>query len=303
MKRYGWGELPEPVRRAIQEHAGVVDRVGEIGVGQSSNFAAVVHRDEGTPLFVKGVEGVSPAMRWLRNEAELGTLAAGIAPAVHFAADIDDWLVVGFEYVPGRRASLRPGSPDLRRVADTLDSIGEIAAPGLKPLEQRWKSAWWPRLARERPEIVGAWDIDELTAWEKKAPALTAGVSLLHTDLHADQFLISGNGDVRVVDWGWPAQGAAWVDPAFMVLRLISAGHRVADAEAWASANTRWQEAAEEEVTAFAVYVAGLWNYKAATTTRLARIARDYVGWRLRLPSARAGLAAPSPPPPVTPPP
>ncbi|MFD5092411.1 hypothetical protein ACFWMR_17545 [Amycolatopsis thailandensis] len=283
MKKYGWNELPEPVRDAIRERAGAIDRLGEIETGQSSNFAAVVHRDGTTPLFVKGVEGVSPAMRWLRNEAELGGLVSGIAPAVHFALDIEDWLIVGFEYVAGRRARLRPGSSDLGRIADTVNRIGDLAAPDLKPLEQRWKSSWWPKLAQDRPEIVGDWDLDELTAWEQKAPALTAGTSLLHTDLHADQFLIPVAGDVRVVDWGWPAQGAAWVDPAFMVLRLISAGHRTADAEAWAMTNTRWREAAEEEITAFAVYVAGLWNYKAATTTRLACIARDYAGWRLRL--------------------
>ncbi|KDA41138.1 hypothetical protein BMG523Draft_04061, partial [Frankia sp. BMG5.23] len=28
-----------------------------------------------------------------------------------------------------------------------------------------------------------------------------------------------------MVDWGWPAQGAGWVDAAFMVIRLIGAGH------------------------------------------------------------------------------
>ncbi|AUI59787.1 hypothetical protein [Amycolatopsis sp. BJA-103] len=284
MKKYGWDELPEPVREALRNRVGDIDRVGEIEVGQSSNFAAVFYRDGAAPLFVKGVEGVSPAMRWLRNEAELGTLVSGIAPAVHFAADIEDWLLVGFEYVDGRRARLQPGSSDLTRVAETVNRIGDIKAPGLKPLEQRWKSAWWPKLAQERPEIVGDWDIDELTAWEQKAPELTAGHSLLHTDLHADQFLVPATGDIRAIDWGWPAQGAAWVDPAFMVIRLIGDGHQAMDAETWAKTSTRWSEATEEEVTAFAVYVAGLWSYKAATTTRLAQIARDYAGWRLRRP-------------------
>ncbi|MBB5850780.1 hypothetical protein ACFQ05_33875 [Amycolatopsis umgeniensis] len=299
MKKYGWGELPEPVREAIRNRVGEIGRVGEIEVGQSSNFAAVFHRDGSAPMFVKGVEGVSPAMRWLRNEADLGTLVSGIAPAVHFSADIEDWLLVGFEYVTGRRAQLRPGSPDLARIAETVNRIGDIEAPDLKPLEQRWKSSWWPELAQERPEIVGDWDIDELTAWERKAPALTAGGSLLHTDLHADQFLIPATGDIRVIDWGWPARGAAWIDPAFMVLRLIGAGHQEMDAETWAKTNTRWSEATEEEITAFAVYVAGLWSYKAATTARLARIARDYAGWRLT--SASATLAVPSPPPKVIP--
>lgn len=284
MKKYGWGELPEPVLEGIREHVGDIDGCEEIEVGQSSNFAAVLHRDGAAPLFVKGVEGVSPPMRWLRNEAELGDLASGIAPAVHFSADIEDWLVVGFEYVSGRRAQLQPGSSDLARVATTISRIGEIEAPGLRSLEQRWKSAWWAKLGQERPEVVGSWDLGELTAWERKAPALVAGGCLLHTDLHADQFLIPVAGDIRVIDWGWPAQGAAWVDPAFMVIRLIDAGHRAAEAETWARKYTCWREATEEEITAFAVYVAGLWSYKAATTASLACTAREYVGWRLRLP-------------------
>lgn len=284
MKKYGWGELPKSVREGIREHVGDIDRCEEIEVGQSSNFAAVLHRDGQAPLFVKGVEGVSPPMRWLRNEAELGELVSGVAPAVRFSADIEDWLVVGSEYVHGRRAQLQPGSADLARVAATINRIGNIEAPGLRPLEQRWQSAWWAKLGQERPEVVGNWDLDELTAWEQKAPALVTGGCLLHTDLHADQFLIPVTGDIRVIDWGWPARGAAWVDPAFMVIRLIEAGHRAAEAETWARKSTRWREATEEEITAFAVYVAGLWSYKAATTARLARIARDYAGWRLRLP-------------------
>ncbi|MGY6652847.1 hypothetical protein ACXIZN_11815 [Amycolatopsis sp. TRM77291] len=284
MKKYSWGELPEPVREGVRERAGDIAGSEEIKVGQSSNFAAVLRRDGAAPLFVKGVEGVSPPMRWLRNEAELGDLASGIAPAVHFSADIEDWLIVGFEYVAGRHPRLQPGSADLARVAETVNRIGEIPAPDLRPLEQRWQSAWWAKLGQERPEVVGSWDLDELTAWEQKAPAHVAGDCLLHTDLHADQFLFPVTGDIRVIDWGWPARGAAWIDPAFMVLRLIATGHRAAEAETWARRNTRWREATEEEITAFAVYVAGLWSYKAATTARLARIARDYVGCRLRLP-------------------
>ena len=274
MKKYGWGELPESVHAEVRANIGTISGCTEIKAGQSSNFAAVIHRDGAEPVFVKGVEGISPPMRWLRNETELGLLASGIAPAVRFSADIDDWLVAGFEYLSGRRAQLEPGSDDLALVADTLDRIGQIEVPNLRPLEQRWASTWWDRLADERPEILGRWDVDELTAWEQKAPAHVAGNQLLHTDLHADQFIISEEGDVHVIDWGWPARGAAWVDPAFMVIRLIGAGHSPADAETWARQNTRWDEASEEAVTAFAVYVAGLWNYKAASSSGLARLAR-----------------------------
>jgi hypothetical protein len=112
-------------------------------------------------------------------------------------------------------------------------------------------------------------------------PELLAGDHLLHTDLHEDQFVVTAGGEVRVVDWGWPASGASWIDPAFLVLRLIGAGRPPEAAEAWARAHTRWAVAAANEITAFAVYVAGLWTYR-ATTEGLARLARDYASWRLR---------------------
>jgi hypothetical protein len=221
-------------------------------------------------------------MRWLRNEAETGGLAPGIAPTVLFHEDVDDWLVVGFERVSGRSVSLTPESSDLAVVAEVLTRLGAVEAPGLRPLQARWQSSWWAKLAAERPEVVGAWHVDELIAWEKKASEAVAGNRLVHTDLHEDQFILGDHGEVHVVDWGWPARGAAWVDSAFIVLRLMGAGQRPADAERWAAAHTPWSTATEDDVTAFAVYVAGLWNYK-ATTEKLARLARTYAGWRLRI--------------------
>lgn len=282
MKKYGWGDLPESVRTATQDHVGAVLRAESATAGQGCNAALTLYRTDGEPVFVKAVLGVSPEMRWLRNEAEAGSLAAGIAPTVLFHEDVDDWLVVGFERVSGRPASLAPDSPDLTTVASVLERISAIEAPDLRPLQARWTASWWTKLADERPNGLGTWDLTELVEWEKKATEAVTGNCLLHTDLHADQFILGDNGEAHVIDWGWPARGAAWVDSAFLVLRLIGGGHRPADAETWAAAHTPWSAATEDDVTAFAVYVAGLWNYK-ATSDKLAQLARTYAGWRLRI--------------------
>ena len=67
----------------------------------------------------------------------------------------------------------------------------------------------------------------------------------------------------------------------------MAAGHHPADAEAWAHANlTCIADADPQCLTAFAVYIAGLWGYWAATgdisgTHSRACLARDYAGWRL----------------------
>lgn len=120
-----------------------------------------------------------------------------------------------------------------------------------------------------------------------KFPALVDGDRLAHTDLHGDQFLLGSDGSVHVIDWGYPGTGAPWVDAAFLVLRLIEGGHARADAEAWVGANVACFSYADDEcLTAFAVYLAGLWGYWAATgdisgAQGRARVARTYAAWRL----------------------
>ena len=275
-----WTELPDVVREAVHRHVGPISETIPARNAQSCTFAATLLRDARVPVFLKSVRGVSPEMRWLRNEVETAALASGLAPRVLFHEDVDDWLIVGFEHVTGRPAVLAPASPDLLTVAGALDRIGAIEAPCLRPLGDRWRSRWWQHLAATRPDVLENHDVDELIAWETRAPELVAGSRLVHTDLHGDQFLLGDGGRVHVVDWGWPASGAPWLDPAFMVVRLITAGHTAASAEAWASAHTCWASAPPESVTAFAVYIAGLWTGKAAAEP-LARPARDYARWRL----------------------
>ncbi|GAA0517894.1 hypothetical protein [Saccharopolyspora thermophila] len=103
----------------------------------------------------------------------------------------------------------------------------------------------------------------------------------MHTDLHVDQFLISNDHCVRVIDWGWPSAGAAWVDTALLVIRLILAGHTPAEAEAWAHTVPSFSTTSRDHLAALTSYVAGLWTYRAASgqiphSHRRARIARDY---------------------------
>jgi Ser/Thr protein kinase RdoA (MazF antagonist) len=281
LHRFHWEGLPDSVRREIQDRLGTISRAVAVSEGQSSSVALTLYRDELPPVFLKGVHGVSREMRWLRNEIDSAERVAGIAPAIVFHRDIGDWLIAVFEHVEGRPVSLAPGSPDLPVVARALGRIGSLRALDLKPLGDRWKTSWWQRIAEEKPQVLNARRLDELKALERNVPDVLVGDHLLHTDLHEDQFVVTSGGDVRVIDWGWPASGAPWVDPAFLVLRLIGAGHQPDAAESWARAHTRWALASDEEITTFAVYVAGLWTYR-ATTESLARLARDYATWRLQ---------------------
>lgn len=297
-----WTELPEQVRDAVQDHVGPVTTATAITDGQNSDVSTVLHRPDAPPLFLKGIHGVSRRMRWLRNETITAPLTQGLSPSVLFSRDVAGWLVVGFEYITGRPASFVPDSADLPIVAKTIDLISALPGPGLKPLRERWEvTDWWDRLAAEAPDKVQGWDLHELTHWATRFPALVDGDRLAHTDLHSDQFILDPDGSVHVIDWGYPGTGAPWVDAAFLILRLIEAGHTTADAEAWAGANIACFSHADDEcLTSFAVYIAGLWGYWAVTgdisgSHGRAQVARKYATWRLAntTQQARASVAPP----------
>jgi Ser/Thr protein kinase RdoA (MazF antagonist) len=77
-----------------------------------------------------------------------------------------------------------------------------------------------------------------------------AGSRLLHTDWHRWNVLVTGE-KAWLVDWAWATWGAAFIDPALLVPRLIAAGHTPTQAEAWAETSAAWQEADQEAVTLF----------------------------------------------------
>ncbi|MCM3920729.1 hypothetical protein ND748_03435 [Frankia sp. AiPs1] len=296
-----WEELPALLRDEVERHVGPVAKATPVRVGGNSDVAAFLDVPEGR-VFLKGVKGISRPMRWLRNEVSAGTLAAPLAPAVLFSVELDDWLAAGFEYVPGRPADLSPRSPDLELVGSTLERMSVITATGLKGLHERWTVRdWWSRLATEAPAHVADWDVDRMDRWTALAPEAVQGDRLTHTDLHGDQFVLGADGRVHVIDWGWPAAAAEWVDTAFMVIRLIEGGHTPAQAEEWAGTLRTWSGIDGEAVTAFAAFVAGLWTYRAATDNNSgmhgrAKIAREYAAWRLPVVNSTSKTGTVGPP-------
>ncbi|MGW5052367.1 phosphotransferase [Actinokineospora sp. NPDC004072] len=297
-----WIEAPSVVHALVADRtralghdatavAAAVETAQDVAAGSASDLAAVLTLAGRPLLFVKAVRGVSRRMRWLRNEVSGNAAAVGVAPRVLFHADIadgeDDWLVVGFDHVPGRRASLAPGSPDLAVVGAVVERIAALPAGGLRPLRQRWAPVdWWERIADSDPDLVTGFDVAEMTRLSQRVPELVDGDRLLHTDLHGEQIIVSPDGQgAKVVDWGFPGAGAPWVDTAFLVLRLIEAGHPAGDAERWARQRPAFAALDDATLTAWAAYVAGLWSHIAtaggAGSPRRARLARDYAAYRL----------------------
>ncbi|WP_414943114.1 phosphotransferase [Amycolatopsis sp. cmx-11-32] len=292
---YEWDDLPDVVRMKVQDHIGEVASATANTDGQTSDVAATLDLASGEKVFLKGVCGISRRMRFLRNEATAGDIALGLSPEVLFHEDItvgnDDWFVVGFEHVTGRAANLAPSSIDFPLIAATVSRIAELPANGFRSLRDRWSGGEsWQTLADESPDTVAAMStpVDQLIKWEQMAPELVHGDRLVHTDLHKDQFIIDGDSKVHVIDWGFPGAGQPWIDSAFLTIRLIGTGHNPERAESWAREATPLSVAGDDALTAFTVYISGLWSYWAATdsepgATERAQMARDYAAYRLSL--------------------
>lgn len=236
--------------------------------GSVAAFTATLSADHGV-YFCKGVPTRhGPALRGARTEAALNPfLPADTVPRLRWTVDAADWLVLGFDHVRGRHADLSPGSPDLQAVAATLTALSEAMTPcppvPVQPATARW--AGWAD------------------------PALVDGDTLVHTDVTPKNFLINGHGSVQVVDWAMPVRGAAWIDVARMIVRLIKAGHTPTQAEAWATTVPAYADAPAPSITAFAQATARLSTHlrkreRAEHADQLAAAAGIWSGYRCDIP-------------------
>ncbi|MFJ5984784.1 hypothetical protein [Lentzea sp. NPDC092896] len=261
--RLEWQELPAGVREAVQDHTGQVVKAESAPVGRNSAFAASLATAEG-PVFCKGGRTDSPQAVMHRNEAAVNPyLPEDLAPRLLWHVERDGWLLLGFDHVSGQHADLSPGSPDLPLVADAVKKISRITPQraSRRMIADHWEVA----LANE--------PADERAA---HAPRHMRGSTLVHSDLNPLNILVADT--ARIVDWAWWRTGAAWIDPAFAVVRLVAEGHRPAHAEEWAAQFDGFREAPAEALTAFAASLVCLWGRRFAGTaaTEAARSWADH---------------------------
>ncbi|MEU4644784.1 hypothetical protein [Micromonospora sp. NPDC023814] len=247
MPRRHWEELPDGVRRDVEQHTGPIRSVSTIPTGAASDVAVTLDTAV-RPVFCKGGQ-VDGRFGWLyRNEARVNPWLPTVAPRLLWTVERDGWLLLGFEHAAGRHPELAPGSPDLIPLAVLLGDLARQLTPcpsvAVPSFADRWRT------------LI--------------APELVDGDTLLHTDMTPRNFLIESRSDrdvgetriVRLVDWSGPARGAAWIDTALLLLRLIRAGHHPAAAEEWGRQVPAFAEAPEPAVTAFAEALVVLWQRK-----------------------------------------
>jgi aminoglycoside phosphotransferase (APT) family kinase protein len=223
--RLGWADVPAWLRAEVEARLGgrVVEAVTQ-PTGFSPGLAARLRLADGRRAFVKAV-GPEPnpdSPGFHRTEARVMAVLPRSAPAPRLLWSLDQggWVALAFEDVDGVHPSLPWQAGELRRVLAMLTDMARVLTPapaGMPRIGDRLQDAFkgWRRLAAaDELASLDPWAVrhlDRLADLEAGWPGATEGPTLLHSDLRADNLLLTPT-RVVAVDWPWACVGAAWVD-------------------------------------------------------------------------------------------
>jgi aminoglycoside phosphotransferase (APT) family kinase protein len=228
--RIEWQELPASVQAAIEGVCGarVVEARTQPG-GFSPGLAARVRCANGARYFVKAASAqANPDTPGLHRQE--GRILTALEPAIssrqlpiprlHGMVDHPPWVALVLQDVAGRQPELPWQTAELQQVVAALDQLAEALTPAPVPVpavSDRLGAEFtgWRTLATSAEgDRLDPWSrahLHELAALEATWAGQTAGGTLLHADIRADNILITNQGAI-VVDWPWACRGAAFTD-------------------------------------------------------------------------------------------
>jgi len=253
-----WDELPASVRDEIADRFGPITDVAALPAGLTAGTSVRLGTQRGR-LFVKALPAASPSAPLYQREAHVTPVLPGVvpSPALRWSGHHADWVVLVFDHIEAaRRVELGPGSPDAAAAVELVQLLGEALTPS--PATNipgvvdnvRFLTSRADRLLAARPGDLDGYAMYAAARKLLDEDALKGG-TLLHTDLHEGN-LIAGPDRLHLVDWGLAAAGAAWVETALFIPRLILAGHTPEQAERLASRIPVWSSAPPEAVNGLA---------------------------------------------------
>jgi aminoglycoside phosphotransferase (APT) family kinase protein len=241
-QRLHWGELPDQVRRDLEDRLGadVVEATTQQG-GFSPGVAARLRLADGRRVFVKAVSGRinpdSPGMH--RREARIAAALPASVPAPRLLGSYDDgdWIALVFEDIDGNAPRTPWQQPELDRVVVAVGELSSALTPApiaVEPVSELMPYVFsgWQRLAASAESLqddlrgVDSWaqrHLARLVALEAASPDAAAGTTLLHADMRADNILLTPS-RVVFIDWPWASRGAEWVDLLFMLPSVAMQG-------------------------------------------------------------------------------
>jgi len=241
-QRVDWDHLPAPFAGCVEAVLGspVVEARTQPG-GFSPGVAARVRCADGTRWFVKAVSAEAnpdtPGIH--RREGEIlreldPCVVAGNLPIARLKGVVeqDPWIALILEDVDGRSPSVPWQADELARVLAAVDELGEaltpapIAAPDIADVAAGQFTGWRKLAKSPGDDRLDRWSLDhldELAELESTWPAHAAGETLLHTDLRADNMLLT-NDRVVIVDWPYACRGAPFIDIVLMAPSVAMQG-------------------------------------------------------------------------------
>lgn len=271
-RRVSWPELPQKLRSIIERQLGtdVVRSVSQLG-GFSPGSADLLQLGDGRTVFVKAVDSqVNQHAALLHaREAKIAATLPAIIPAPKFLSHVQwqGWQALIFAAAEGTCPSVPWKAEDLRRVLDTLvstNSCVEVQAVENLPLleeELREDFAGFSRMIDDGFEPEDPWiaqNLERLNELAGLGANSLAGDGLVHSDLRADNILLSESGKVSFVDWPWASSGASWYDAVTVLIeaRLHAPGF---DVQAIVNSHPVFESVAAQALVAVLAGLAGFY--------------------------------------------
>ena len=234
-----WHSLPVPLRDAIQARAGTVTGASPAGEGLSTSVRLILHTPAGD-VFVKGTGPDSKDYQRdrLYLGADLAPCLQPVSPPLLWRVQADGWDVTGWPALPGRPwADQKPGSPDIPKLIRQVTMLSLIPAP---PVLARTARDHWQQYADD--------------------PGALDGDAIVHQDPNPTNFVV-GDDRAWMVDFGWAIRGPAWMTSANLIIVMMEAGWKPADADDLLSAVPAWASAPRRAVDEYAAATAREWDH------------------------------------------
>ena len=272
--RPDWSSLPAEVRAYAETQFGACVLTAETcGAGYTPGLACRLQLDDGQRAFLKGIDGQHPFAPQYRSEVAITPrIPSSIAPKVFWSATPEQgagWWLLCLEDLPGGNPNLAPGSADTTAVIEAVERAGKALTPSplpdAEPITGKVGS-WltdWNQMAANPPADLNPWavrNLHRLVEAEPQWQAAADGDTFIHWDLRPDNFVMRAGGTAAIIDWSYPHQGAAWIDPVILIPQLIMGGHAPGEAEV-AVAHLPMPTA--DVLTSFAVALCGYWEMSA----------------------------------------
>jgi aminoglycoside phosphotransferase (APT) family kinase protein len=230
-----WQTVPTRLASAVQECVGSpIIAFCDVHGGMTPGPAATLSLGNGASVFVKATSRkVNPRSYELYQQeaAVLRAMPAQVPAArLRAAIELDDWIALVTDRVPGNVAGPPWTAASIAAVATACTATASMTAPaGVPPVLARLPDLdGWAKLAAQPRDLTG-WEtrhVDRLAAATSGWRTWTGGRMLTHQDIRGDNALIDPtDGAAILVDWGSGAAGAPWLDRALLAADVVAAGH------------------------------------------------------------------------------